>query len=114
MLSLISFGTNLSDGNAYYYMYLLENEVSFKFTNQYEINMSCANNIYLPLFFKPQIFCIYFYCCDYLILGNAKQYISGVAWHGYSGRHDTPGDFHTKHADVGKYKHPVVNTLCIN
>ncbi|XP_060587866.1 uncharacterized protein LOC132743367 [Ruditapes philippinarum] len=35
--------------------------------------------------------------------GNAKQYISGVAWHGYSGRHDTPSAFHVKFSDVDNY-----------
>lgn len=35
--------------------------------------------------------------------GNAKQYISGVAWHGYSGRQDAPGTFHDKHPDVEMY-----------
>ncbi|XP_053395890.1 uncharacterized protein LOC123525833 [Mercenaria mercenaria] len=35
--------------------------------------------------------------------GNTKQYVSGVAWHGYSGRHDAPGVFHGKLSDVGMY-----------
>ncbi|KAL4236680.1 hypothetical protein ACF0H5_005064 [Mactra antiquata] len=34
---------------------------------------------------------------------NVKQYISGVAWHGYGGRHDEPGTFHNSHPDVGNY-----------
>ncbi|XP_052256934.1 uncharacterized protein LOC127862038 isoform X2 [Dreissena polymorpha] len=34
---------------------------------------------------------------------NAKQYVSGVAWHGYAGRHDTPNWFHDKHPDVGMF-----------
>ncbi|KAH3697959.1 hypothetical protein DPMN_085472 [Dreissena polymorpha] len=34
---------------------------------------------------------------------NAKQYVSGVAWHGYGGRHDTPDGFHNTHQDVGMY-----------
>ncbi|XP_052256941.1 uncharacterized protein LOC127862039 isoform X2 [Dreissena polymorpha] len=32
--------------------------------------------------------------------GAVKQYIGGVAWHGYDGRHDAPDAFHTKHPDV--------------
>ncbi|XP_045157181.2 uncharacterized protein LOC123523584 [Mercenaria mercenaria] len=32
---------------------------------------------------------------------KVKQYVAGVAWHGYSGRHDTPSYFHEKHEDVG-------------
>lgn len=31
------------------------------------------------------------------------QYVSGVAWHGYDGRHDTPNTFHNKHPSVGMY-----------
>ena len=34
---------------------------------------------------------------------NVRQYVSGVAWHGYKGSHDTPYAFHTKHPDVGMY-----------
>ncbi|WAQ99108.1 NEG1-like protein [Mya arenaria] len=34
---------------------------------------------------------------------SVKQYISGVGWHGYDGRHDVPGGFHNKHPDVGMY-----------
>ena len=34
---------------------------------------------------------------------NAAQYVSGVAWHGYDGRHDTPNAFHNKHPTVGMY-----------
>lgn len=30
-------------------------------------------------------------------------YVSGVAWHGYDGRHDTPNGFHDKHPSVGMY-----------
>lgn len=33
----------------------------------------------------------------------AKQYVSGVAWHGYEGRHDAPSAFHNLHPDVGMY-----------
>ena len=34
---------------------------------------------------------------------NVLQYVSGVAWHGYDGRHDTPNAFHNKHPSVGMY-----------
>lgn len=34
---------------------------------------------------------------------NAKQYVSGVAWHGYYGRHEAPEHFHDKHPDIGMY-----------
>jgi len=43
------------------------------------------------------------YIKTYSITDNAKQYIGGVAWHGYSGNHDTPGAFHDTHPDVGKW-----------
>ena len=34
---------------------------------------------------------------------STLQYVSGVAWHGYDGRHDTPNNFHNKHPTVGMY-----------
>jgi hypothetical protein len=37
------------------------------------------------------------------IVGNVAQYVSGVAWHGYYGRHDAPEAFHNKHQHVGMY-----------
>lgn len=35
--------------------------------------------------------------------GNVAQYVSGVAWHGYYGRHDAPEAFHNKHQHVDMY-----------
>ncbi|WAQ99109.1 NEG1-like protein [Mya arenaria] len=34
---------------------------------------------------------------------SVKKYVSGVAWHGYEGRHDVPGAFHQRHPDIGMY-----------
>jgi len=32
---------------------------------------------------------------------EARQYVSGIRWHGYEGPYETPALFHEKYPDIG-------------
>ena len=32
---------------------------------------------------------------------EARQYVSGITWHGYEGPYETPALFHEKYPDIG-------------
>lgn len=45
--------------------------------------------------------CGYFDAVVFYISADAKQYISGIAWHGYEGDYETPRRFYEKYPDMG-------------
>jgi len=34
---------------------------------------------------------------------EARQYVTGVTWHGYGGDYDTPAKVQAEYPDIGKY-----------